>query len=206
MLRGKMTTVIPSYCTVLGYLTTSDDQMWRVMPLKTPVRLLIRFITVPNVVTTINYNYLLRSYLFTQLTILHANIPFLTSSHIHTSLRNSTVKVKVKVTLRLMVSQSVSLGVEHHLGLMTGYLLLFDSYGLVFVGRPLWREDGSVFCICCWSLPAQSFSGPSPSRLATVFYCLWFETSLFVASYDAQGYGGVIRPRLHAVITQLLYL
>jgi hypothetical protein len=20
--------------------------------------------------------------------------------------------------------------------------------------RPLWREDGSVFCICCWSLPA----------------------------------------------------
>jgi hypothetical protein len=30
------------------------------------------------------------------------------------------------------------------------------------VGRPLWREDGSVFCICCWSLPAQSFSAPSP--------------------------------------------
>jgi hypothetical protein len=28
---------------------------------------------------------------------------------------------------------------------MTRYLLLFDSYGLVFVGRPLWREDGSVF-------------------------------------------------------------
>jgi hypothetical protein len=33
------------------------------------------------------------------------------------------------------VSQSVSLG-----------LLFFDSYGLVFVGRPLGREDGSVFC------------------------------------------------------------
>jgi hypothetical protein len=26
----------------------------------------------------------------------------------------------------------------------TGYLLLFDSYGLVFVGRPLWREDGCL--------------------------------------------------------------
>jgi hypothetical protein len=53
-------------------------------------------------------------------------------------LQNSTqvkvkVKVKVKVTLRLTVSQSVSLGV----GLMTRYFLLFDSYGLVFVGRPL---------------------------------------------------------------------
>jgi hypothetical protein len=47
------------------------------------------------------------------------------------------VKVKVKVTLRLTVGQSVSLGVEPLLGLMTRYLLLFDGYGLVFVGRPL---------------------------------------------------------------------
>jgi hypothetical protein len=44
------------------------------------------------------------------------------------------LQVKVKVTLRLTVSQSVSLGVEHHLGLMARYLLLFDSYGLVSVG------------------------------------------------------------------------
>jgi hypothetical protein len=35
------------------------------------------------------------------------------------------------------VSQSVSLGVKPNLGLMTGYLLLFDSYGSVIVGRPL---------------------------------------------------------------------
>jgi hypothetical protein len=32
---------------------------------------------------------------------------------------------------------------------------------------------------------------------ANIFYCLRFETSLFVASYDSQGYGGSIRPRLH---------
>jgi hypothetical protein len=89
--------------------------------------------------------------------------------------------------------QSVSLGV----GLMTRYLLLYDSYGLVFVGRPFWREDGSVCCICCWSLPAQSSSGPSPLGLATIFYCLRFETSLLVASYDSQGHGGGIRLRLH---------
>jgi hypothetical protein len=63
--------------------------------------------------------------------------------------------VKVKVTLWLTVSQSLSLGVELHLGLMTRYLLLFDTYGLVFVGRPLWREDGSVFCICCWPSPGS---------------------------------------------------
>jgi hypothetical protein len=44
---------------------------------------------------------------------------------------------KVKVTLRLTVGQSVNLGVEPHLGLMTRYLLHFDFYGLVFLGRPL---------------------------------------------------------------------
>jgi hypothetical protein len=48
-------------------------------------------------------------------------------------------------------SQSVS----KSWGLMTRCLLLFDSYGLVFVERPLWREDGSVFCICCWPLSTQ---------------------------------------------------
>jgi hypothetical protein len=38
--------------------------------------------------------------------------------------------------------------------------------------------------------------GPSPFGLVTIFYCLRFETSLFVASYDSQGHGGGIRPRL----------
>jgi hypothetical protein len=56
---------------------------------------------------------------------------------------------KVKVTLRLTTSQSVSLGVK-----------------------------------------PQIF-------IATIFYCLRLKTSLFVASYDSQGHGGGIRPRLH---------
>jgi hypothetical protein len=68
------------------------------------------------------------------------------------------------------------------------------------------------------------FSGPSPGGLVTTFYCPRVETpynlesevpvfitprnrvarlyaqelgSIFVASYDSQGYGGGIRPRLH---------
>jgi hypothetical protein len=49
--------------------------------------------------------------------------------------------------------------------------------------------------------PAQSFSGPSPLGLMTIFYCLRLETSLFVASYDSQGYGGGIRPRLHTGVS-----
>jgi hypothetical protein len=97
-----------------------------------------------------------------------------------------TFKVKVKVILRLTVSQPVSLGVKPHLGPTTRYLLLCDSYGLVLVGCPLWREDGSVFFIFCGPLPGQSFSGPSPLGLETIFYCLRIETSLFVASYERQ--------------------
>jgi hypothetical protein len=46
-------------------------------------------------------------------------------------------QVKVSVTLRLTVSQSVSLLIEPHLGPMTRYLFLSDSYVLVSVGRPL---------------------------------------------------------------------
>jgi hypothetical protein len=58
----------------------------------------------------------------------------------------STVQVKVKVTLRLTVSQSVRLGVEPNLGLLTRAFFFFQSYCLVFWGRPLWREIGSVMC------------------------------------------------------------
>jgi hypothetical protein len=63
--------------------------------------------------------------------------------------------ISVKVTLPLTVIQSVSYGVQP-LGPMTRYLLRFDIYVLFFCvgGRPLWQEDGSVFCICCWPSPA----------------------------------------------------
>jgi hypothetical protein len=72
-----------------------------------------------------------------------------------------------------------------------------DSWGFVDLGRPLWREDGSVVCNCYWLSPAQSFSGSSLVGLVAIYYCLRFETSLFVASYDSQGHGGGIQSRLH---------
>jgi hypothetical protein len=104
---------------------------------------------------------------------------------------------------RRSVGQSV-LEQSTHLGLKTRSWLLSDSCGFVDLGRPLWREDGSVVCNCYWPSPAQSFSGPSPLGLVAIFYCLKFETSLFVASYDSQGNGGGIRPFLHTGLTIIL--
>jgi hypothetical protein len=63
--------------------------------------------------------------------------------------------------------------------------------------RPWIPQDSSILYNYCWSSPAQTFSGPNPMELETIFYCLRFEYSFFVASYDSQGYGGGIRTRLH---------
>jgi hypothetical protein len=138
------------------------------------------------------YNWLQQ---FTNHYLTHCHLLPTGHSRLLTTLHHSTTPLYSKSKSHCdwrSVSQSVSLGVEPHLGFMTRYLLCLTVTVLFFVGRPLWRKDGSVFCICCWPLPAQFFSGPSARVLATIFYCLRFETFLFVASYDSQGRG--LRP------------
>jgi hypothetical protein len=48
------------------------------------------------------------------------------------------------------------------------------------IHAPVWHwmsvRDSCLACVCCWSSPAQSFSGPSPAGLMTSIYCLRFET------------------------------
>jgi hypothetical protein len=85
-----------------------------------------------------------------------------------------------------------------HLGHKIGVLLLSDSCGFVHVGRPLWRDDGSVVHNYSWALPALSFSGLSPAGLRTLFYCLRFETPQPGGPgpriYIAQEQGGPVIP------------
>jgi hypothetical protein len=103
--------------------------------------------------------------------------------------------LSLSLILRPTVSRRVYLGIKQP-SEAYDQIFITVSCGFVDVGRSLWREDESVVYNCSWA-PAQSFSGPSPMGLVTIFYCLGFETSIFVASYDSQGYGGGIRPHLH---------
>jgi hypothetical protein len=138
------------------------------------------------------------------------NVPMLTPGHVGVfwecsppwalSSAKRARLLKLRVTLRLMVGQSVSLGVEPHEIFITVWHLQS-----CFCEAPLWWEDGSVFCICCWPLPAQSFLGQSPLGLATIFYCPSFETSLSIASYSSQGHGVCIPPCPHTGVQWELF-
>jgi hypothetical protein len=92
--------------------------------------------------------------------------------------------VKVKVTLRLTVSQSVSLGVETHMGLMTRYLLLlFDSYALVCGTRSLTRGRVSLLYML---LVLASIVFLGSEFLGTPDHILLSQSwdFIFVASYE----------------------
>jgi hypothetical protein len=69
---------------------------------------------------------------------------------------------------RRSVGQSVLVS-STHLGLTTRFLLLSDSCGFVDVGRSLWRENGSAVYKCYWCSLGQTFLGPSPAGLVTIF-------------------------------------
>jgi hypothetical protein len=80
----------------------------------------------------------------------------------------SEQKSKSKVCSdRRSVSQSVLVS-STHLGLTTRLLLLSGSCGFVEVGRPIWREDGSVIYNFDWPSPAQWNLMPVNSRGLTL--------------------------------------
>jgi hypothetical protein len=125
------------------------------------------------------------------------------------------VEVEVEVNLRRTGSLSVWLGFWLPSRAHDQIFLLSDNYGFLDVERPIWREDGSVIYSynCFWTFPEQSLSGPSliwgsPNVEGQVPVFISPRnrvakkhpralSSLLVASYDSQNYGGGILTRLH---------
>jgi hypothetical protein len=60
----------------------------------------------------------------------------------------------------------------------------------------MYKENDLKRLVVLWVLK-HAIANVKAVGLVTTFYCLRFQTSLFIASYDSRGYGGGIRPRLH---------
>jgi hypothetical protein len=88
----------------------------------------------------------------------------------------------------MTVSQPVSLGVDPHLGLMTRYLLLFDSYGFAFCGAPSLTRGRVCLLYMVLALASAVFLGSESlgTRDHILLSQIW--DFPFVASYDLQGH------------------
>jgi hypothetical protein len=101
-----------------------------------------------------------------------------------------TESVNLSLMLRSTVSRPVCLVVKHP----------SEAYDRIFIsvrqlaGLLTWALSLTWWRVCRLELLLVLAS-------AVIFYCLKFETSLFVASYDSQGYCGGIRPSIHTWVS-----
>jgi hypothetical protein len=65
-----------------------------------------------------------------------------------------SISLSLSLMLRPTASRPVYLGIKHPSGAYDQIFICLWQLRPCFCGRPLWREDRSDFCICCWHSPA----------------------------------------------------
>jgi hypothetical protein len=86
--------------------------------------------------------------------------------------------VRVRVMLRPMVSRSVCLGIKQPSGAYDQIFITFRHLRVCWCGVLFLRRGRVCRLQLLLASPEQSFSGPSPVELVTIFCCLRFETSI----------------------------
>jgi hypothetical protein len=114
---------------------------------------------------------------------------FWTPSALRMLYEESALSLSLKI--RPTVSRPVCLGIKHK---SVAYVQVFIAVRQLWV---CWPGALSLTRGLLLVLTSTIILGKSPVELATIFYSLRFETSVFVASYDSQSYGGSMRSRLH---------
>jgi hypothetical protein len=111
----------------------------------------------------------------------------------------SGATTKVKSLLWPTISRPICHGVRHPFGAQEHIFINERQLWICWWGTLYDERMGLPLYSCCWSLPAQSFLGPSCAGLQTICYCLKFETPPFWRAispylYPAGQCGPVIPP------------
>jgi hypothetical protein len=110
-------------------------------------------------------------------------------------------RLSLSLMLRPTVSRPVCLGIKHPSGAYDQIFITVWPVDLLMWCALSDERTGLPFTVAAGSCQCSHFRVRVPWGLVTIFYCLRFETSLFVASYDSQGYGRSILPRLHTSLS-----